>query len=218
MDLEPGEPAAGRWRVIPVTELVESLYAAAGPVTGRPRIVAVDGRGGAGKTRIVDRLQVVAPSSAVVHTDDIAWHHSFFDWDELLAEHVLRPVRRGEAVDHRPRAWIDRDRPGSIAVPAGLDTVFVEGTGIVRRSLAPLLDASVWIQVDRRVAARRLLARDGDDPAHRQMVADWEAVERPFLLAERPWAHATVVVAGSPVSDGSAPDELAVADPVSSRS
>jgi hypothetical protein len=83
------------------------------------------------------------PNSAIVHTDDIAWNHAYFDWAALLVENILQPVHRGEAVDFRPDAWITHDRPGSITIPAGADFIWVEGTGIVREELAPWLDASV---------------------------------------------------------------------------
>ena len=148
MRLLPGEPPAGPWRVVPLDALVQTLHDAAGEHPGRPRTVAVDGRGGAGRSTLVRRLAERVPSSAVVHTDDLAWHHAFFDWAGLLAEQVLEPLRRGEAVDHRPRAWAERGREGSIVVRAGLDTVWVEGTGVVRGQLLPLLDAAAWVQVD----------------------------------------------------------------------
>ena len=212
--LEPGEPAAGPWRSVALDELVDQLCAATALAEGRPRIIAVDGRGGAGKSTLVAELQARLPRSAVVHTDDLAWHHSFFDWSGLLAGHVLEPLRRGDAVDHRPQAWQERGRPGSIQVPAGLDTVWVEGTGLLRRELAPLLDAGVWVQVDRVVARRRLLDRDGDAPEQVRFIADWERDEHPFLQREEPWRHATLVVAGSPVLDHLPGDHVAVAPPV----
>lgn len=214
MELEPGEPAAGPWRAVPLAELVQQLHEAAGAPTGRPRVVAVDGRGGAGKTTLVEALAALVPRSAIVHTDDVAWHHSFFTWADLLAEHVLQPLRRGQAVDHRPRAWEERGRPGSICVPVGLDTVWVEGTGVVRERLRPLLDASVWVQVDREVAGRRLLARDGASPEQLRLVADWEREEFSFLLREQPWSRCTIGVAGSPGGDRLQPGHVAVTDPV----
>jgi energy-coupling factor transporter ATP-binding protein EcfA2 len=214
MRLELGEPAAGPWRVAPIDELVEQLHAAAGAVTGRPRIVAIDGRGGAGKSTLVQLLRAAVPSSAVVHTDDVAWHHSFFDWAGVLAEHVLEPLRRGEAVDFRPPPWAQRDRPGSIVVPAGLEVVWVEGTGVLRAQLAPLLDASVWVQVDRLTAERRLVDRDGDAPEQRRHVEEWLREEHPFLLREQPWRHATLVLAGSPVLDHVPATHVVLAPPV----
>lgn len=214
MLLEDGEPAAGPWQSVALSELAERLAPAAGAPQGRPRVVAVDGRGGAGKTTLVRALRALVPRSAVVHTDDVAWHHSFFDWAGLLAEHVLEPLRRGEAVDYRPRAWAERARPGSIVVPAGLGTVWVEGTGVIRRALAPLLDAAVWVQVDRDVAARRLVERDGSSAEQRRLVEEWDREERPFLLAQRPWLHATLVVAGSPAPEPARQGHVYVAPPV----
>ena len=214
MELGPDEPAAGPWRLVSVDQLAQSLVAAAGTHAGRPRVIAVDGRGGAGKSTLVERLAARVPSSAVVHTDDLAWHHAFFDWAGLLTEHVLEPLRRGDAVDHRPAAWAARDRAGSIVVPAGCDTVWVEGTGVIRESLLPLIDASVWVQVDAPDAERRLLERDGDSPEQRRHVAEWDREERPFLREQRPWARATVVVAGSQVLPHDPTTHAAVAQPV----
>jgi hypothetical protein len=52
-----------------------------------------------------------------------------FDWSELIAVGVLRPVRRGEAVAFRPPAWAARQRAGAVVVPAGAPLVVVEGSG-----------------------------------------------------------------------------------------
>ncbi|BEL05106.1 4-amino-4-deoxychorismate synthase [Actinoplanes sichuanensis] len=196
MRLHPGEPEATGWRVTPLAAIVDRLRAASPGVGGRPRVVAIDGRGGSGKTTLADRLVAAVPDSAVVHTDDIAWHHAYFDWGGQLADHVLKPLHRGAPVDHRPAAWIDRRRPGSIIVPAGLDFVWVEGTGVLRDELSPWLDASIYLQGDLDDQDRLLLARDGDSPEQRAHVAGWLREELPFLLRERPWARATVVAAG----------------------
>jgi hypothetical protein len=42
MPLPPGEPAAGPWRVEPLARVVETLLDRAGPVRGRPVVVAVE--------------------------------------------------------------------------------------------------------------------------------------------------------------------------------
>jgi hypothetical protein len=213
MRLHPGEVEASGWRVATLSDVVQRLRDASPGVAGRPRVVAIDGRGGAGKSTLAERLRTITPASAVVHTDDIAWHQAFFDWGDLMAENVLQPLHRGEAVEYRPPAWIDRDRPGVIRVPAAVDVVWVEGTGIIRHELARWTDASIWLQADVDEQERRLVARDGNSPAQQQHIADWLAEELPFLLREQPWAKATIIVAGATQLDHDPETEIVIASP-----
>jgi hypothetical protein len=213
MRLHPGEPEAVGWRVVSVLEAVRQLRDASPHVVGRPRVIAIDGRGGAGKTTLATRLRTVVPNSAIVHTDDIAWNHAYFDWAAVLVEDILRPLHRGTAVDVRPAAWLTHDRPGSITIPAGADIVWVEGTGIIREELAQWLDASVWMQGDLDEQERLLAARDGDSPEQLEHVANWLREELPFMLREQPWARATMIVAGPPHIHHDPDTELVIAPP-----
>lgn len=202
-----GEPLAGPWVTVTTAQLAAELVTGGADHAG-PRVVAVDGRGGSGKSTLADSLLPLLGRAAVVHTDDIAWHHAFFDWAGLLAEHVLLPLRRGDAVEYRPEAWGARGRPGAITVPQDTEVVLVEGTGVVRQELADLVDSTVWIQVDQHVADRRLAERDGVDPAQLRHMAEWDCEERPFLAREQPWAAADLVVAGSPLPRPCPPGHL----------
>ncbi|GAA3463203.1 uridine kinase [Saccharothrix longispora] len=214
MRLHPGEVEAAGWRVEGLSGLVRRLLGAAPGVTGRPAVVAVDGRGGAGKSTLVERLRASVAASGVVRTDDVAWNHACFDWADLLVDNVLRPLRRGEAVEFRPPAWVGHHRPGAIRVPAGVDVVWVEGTGVIREDLAPWIDASIWVQGDLDEQERRLAARDGDSVAQRRHVAGWLAEELPFMLREQLWRKATVVVAGTTGLDHDPAGEVVTAPPV----
>jgi hypothetical protein len=202
MELGPGEPAAGPWRVEPIAVFARALADRAGTPHGRPRLIAVDGRGGSGKTALAGRLGRVL-EAAVVHSDHVAWGHSRFGWDDLMADGVLAPLRAGRPVHYRPPGW-DRDAPPGRAGPdSHLDvvpgeTVIVEGVGAGRRSLAGLVDVVVWVQSDLRAARRRGLLRDvaegrpADDAARNW--DEWEAEEVPFLLGDRPWERADLIV------------------------
>ncbi|MEW2145556.1 hypothetical protein AB0869_22355 [Micromonospora vinacea] len=215
MRLHPGETEAAGWRPVTLIDVVRQLRDASPDVTGRPRVIAIDGRGGAGKTTVAEKLRRVESNSAVVHTDDVAWNHACFDWGGVLAENILQPLHRGEPVNFRPDAWISHDRAGSISIPAGTDFVWVEGTGIIRDELGPWLDASVYLQGDLDDQERLLLARDGDTPEQREHVTNWLREELPFLRRERPWSRATLIVAGPARIDHDPDTELVVAAPVS---
>lgn len=197
MILSPGEPVAGPWRVAPLSELVGLLLADA--PAGRAAIVAVDGRSAGGKTTLAGRLAAVIPGSVVVHTDDVAWWHAVMAWDDLMRDGILDPVRRGEPVSYRPPKWDERDREGSIDVPPGTRVLLVEGVGSSRRSLAPLLDAAVWVQTDAAERDRRDAARMAAGEVDQATYDSWMAEENPFFQADRPWERATVIVAGTPV-------------------
>ncbi|MEM6431048.1 MAG: hypothetical protein AAF708_17560, partial [Deinococcota bacterium] len=43
-------------------------------------VIAIDGRSGGGKSTMASILAGFLTDARVIHTDDIAWHHSFFDW------------------------------------------------------------------------------------------------------------------------------------------
>lgn len=210
----PGEePDFGPWKnqsiVSFLTVLTERVY-----VQGRPVMLAVDGRSGSGKTTLAARLAGAMSGAAVVHTDDAAWHHSFFNWHELLLENVLLPARAGQAVSYRPDIWDEWNRgEGAIEVPAGCKLLILEGVGAARLELMDVLDRAIWVQTDMSVARRRGLIHDGGTEA----VAfwdEWMTEELPFFARQRPWERADAVVSGSPVQAYDSAAEVPVSEAV----
>jgi hypothetical protein len=225
LQLAPDEPEAGPWRTEPLTVLVQALTQRMPGriVSGRPMIVAIDGRSNNGKTSLAARIGEAVPGSVVIHTDDIAWAHSRFGWADLLIDGILVPVHRGEAVSYRPPRWAEHGREGSIDVPAGCPLLIVEGDGAGRREVAHLIDALIWVQADDREAERRRLARDQDpdalDMANRPLGglpldhAGWMAEEIPFNAAQRVWERADVIVCGTPEIPCDPSTEVVLAPP-----
>ncbi len=219
MELGPGEPAAGPWRVEPVDVFARSLAEAAGTPAGRPRIIAVDGRGGGGKTALAERLRRALRPAAVVHSDDVAWAHSRFGWADLMITGVLQPLRAGGAVHYRPPGWDKDGRDGHLDVAADASTVILEGVGVSRRELAPLVDVLVWVQSDFGEAKRRGMRRDmtewgRDEGEALRLWDEWEAEEVPFLLDDRPWQRAQFIVGTSSSLPHDATTEVVVSPPL----
>ena len=192
-----GEPEAGPWSGVTAGRLAACLLHADPGARALPRIIAIDGCGGAGKSTLAGQLWASTPGSTVVHTDDIAWHHSLFDWSEVLAREILEPVRAGQAVSFRPRPWRARGREGAIAVPSGRRAVWLEGTGAAQRGLTQWLDAVVWIQADLTASASTCVTREGGTQAAVERSHEWQAAEAAFFTADRPWQRAGLVIAGT---------------------
>lgn len=210
MKLPPEEPALGPWEVVPLETFMTALRRELPTHSGRPSVVAIDGRSGNGKSTLAGILQQMILGSAMLHTDDIP---SMFDWTEMLLENILEPARAGRAVRYRPQAWDDwgRKRGSAIEVPRDCPMLILEGVGAARRELMHLLDAVIWVQADVERAQARGIARDGGDAGARALWDTWNAQEFPFLAEQRPWERANLVVSGTPDIEYDAAREIVVA-------
>lgn len=212
MRVGPGEPQVERWKVIQLSELINRLFNTGSQAAQEPRIIAVDGRSGGGKSILAHQLHKNLAHSTIIHTDDVAWHHSYFGWSDLLIEGVLRPIQAHQPVNYRPPAWESRGRLGAIEVEADCEVVIIEGVGASRHEVWPWLTVSIWIQSDMDEAERRGIARDGGTQEARRFWRHWMREENEFLAIQRPWLRATAIVNGTPDLDYDAEREIVVAD------
>lgn len=211
----PGEPVAGPWQVESLSVVADRLVPPDSPAERR-WIIAVDGRSGNGKTSVATRLAQQIADVTVLHTDDLSWHDSLFDWHNLLIDEVFQPFLRGDAVSCRPPAWQEHGREGSIEVPASTRVVIVEGVGAGRRELRDWADQLIWVQSDAQEAQHRGIERDGGDADAEAFWHAWMAAEIPFLLEQRPWCRADLLVCGSPQEQHDPDREMVTAPPPSS--
>jgi hypothetical protein len=205
--IEP--PTEVRWTSITDLRLAELLRTRQSVDTGSRMVIAIDGMSASGKTTLCSRVAHHIPASAVVHTDDVAWNHSFFGWETLLIEHVLQPFSAGLPVRFRPEAWIKHHREGVIEVTADTQVLLLEGVGAGRRELDQYVDSIVWVVADEACARERAMARDGDTPEANKFWDEWMRQEKPFLAHQRSWERATIISNGTP-DDHAVPRELQV--------
>ncbi len=79
------------------------------------RIVAVDGKGGAGKSTFAARIAAELDDAEIVRTDDFASWDNPFDWWPELIEKVLVPLSRNEPVPPFERSqWEPGQQPEQV--------------------------------------------------------------------------------------------------------
>ena len=220
MALPPEEPHFDGWEVQAIETFVQAIQNRFPKSEKGPVVIAIDGRGGNGKSTLAALIGKVVVDAVVVHTDDIPssgnWlgtdRHSppvpdssvrsLFDWTERLLQNVLEPARAGQPVQYRPPAWEDWTRvEGAIRIPIGCPMLIVEGVGAARRELMHVVDAVIWVQSDVEQAQARGITRDGGDAGATALWETWNAQEFPFLADQKPWERADFVVCGTPNSE-----------------
>lgn len=127
----------------------------------------------------------------MLHTDDLAWHHGVFSWDELLINDVLPVLRDRHALHYRPPAWVGRSRDGAITLDGDRDFVIIEGVGASQASVRPELDVIIWVETPQSARESRDASRIAAGETSAASYARWMAEENAYMAAERPWEHAT---------------------------
>jgi len=161
------------------------------PRAGATKVLAVDGRSGAGKSTVAAEL-AGALGAPVVDLEYV-----YPGWDgleagiDLLVSDVLRPLAAGDTAQV-PRWDYAADGWGApLAVPPG-EVVVVEGVGAGDRRAAPFVSVLVWVELDDATRHARAIARDAE--VYRPHWERWAAQERAMLARERTAARADVVV------------------------
>ncbi|WP_261558259.1 dephospho-CoA kinase [Frankia tisae] len=170
------------------------------PRAGDTRVLAVDGRSGAGKTTLA---QAVAErlDAPVVQMDDLydGWDGLAAGIDQLVAR-ILRPLARGEQPCWRSYDWHRRCYGADRTLDPATATIVVEGVGAGAQAGAPLLSGLVCVAAPVQVRRRRALARDGDTFApHWER---WARHEDRYFAAEDVAGRADILVNGAPAGDG----------------
>jgi uridine kinase len=182
------------WQVTSLEVLAATITALAG--RRRPAVVAVSGHSSSGKTTLAGRLAAVIPDAQVLHTDDLAWHHGVFAWDELLIRDVLPVVRSGRPLRYRPPAWIERGRSGEIELDGDLAFLVVEGVGASQRSVRDQLDVVIWVETEEPTRIARDVGRVAAGEISPAGYLSWMGEENAHLISERPWESADLIVYG----------------------
>ena len=171
-------------------EILAALQGAP-PRAGRTRVLAIDGRSGAGKTRLAAELSAEL-GAAVVSLEDL-----YGGWDglergiDLLVSAVLEPFAAGRAArvpryDWAAAGWAE---PLPLEPP---DVLIVEGVGAGARRAARFESVLAWLEAPADVRKKRALDRDGEIFAPHW--DQWAAQEDATLARERTPERADLVL------------------------
>lgn len=166
-------------------------------------IVGISGFGGSGKSTLAGALADVL-KAPTVSTDEFATEavmRPSDDWNGIdrarLVRQIILPLRQGErriTYDSSGdwKAWTTEPKTFELAG----NHFIVEGVGLFHPTVLPLLDLTVWIDIDPGESTRRGLARDaraGQDD--RSIWNDvWAPNDLRFAEVFDPKAHAHVVI------------------------
>ncbi|MFD6952543.1 phosphoribulokinase [Nocardiopsis sp. TSRI0078] len=183
------------------------------PGAGRARVVAVEGRSGAGKSTVAEELGAALaargePTRVLTMEDLYPGWEGLAEAPELLREWVLEPLARGERAAWRRYDW-ERGAfarewtalPGDVAAGGVL---VVEGSGSGAAAVRGLLDLLVWVAAP---DGERSLRLDGrwDAGLYAPYRRVWAEQEEAFHRRDRPREHSDVVVDNSSRGDGGGP-------------
>ncbi len=163
----------------------------------RPRLVAVDGRGGSGKTTFASRLRRFLPSVAVIEIDDFINWSDLYDWWFRVEKEAIAPLLAGERARFRIRDWETDPLGASLGGWRDLgpaETIIVEGVTASRASIAQRLSMSFWVEASPDVRLARGVGRDGE--SMRPVWQNWMRLEDEFFERDDARGRATYVVNG----------------------
>ena len=145
---------------------IEDLAGRIHALDGRPKVVAISGFAGSGKSRIANQLLPRIMPAGIVETDHFHTNRArgrSSDWGTIerrrLIDQVLVPFTETGEAGYQVYDF-ELDRPDEWRSVAAVDFLVVEGIGLIHPDLMPFLDYVVWVDCPLDVATRRAIERN----------------------------------------------------------
>ena len=165
-----------------------------------PKIIAIDGPSGSGKSVLADTLRddlrTAGINAAIVRTDDFATWDDPVSWWPRLRTGVLIPLQHERPGSYQRTEWVDGiPRPGAMITVEVPEVLILEGVSAGRRSIRPELTKLIWCELpDPDERLERAVARDGE--ACREHLRAWQRFEEGWFAVDDPRSAADLIVSG----------------------
>lgn len=153
---------------------------------GSTRIIAIDGRAGAGKTTLAKELFLALSAHhevSVIHLDEI-----YAGWDLALGQtltdslsQILESFSRNKIATFPIYDWVFGEFDSTREILPG-NLIIIEGVGSAQRIVRDVAAATIWIDIDPHVGLRRVLERDGISIENQMKL--WQMREEEHFLAD----------------------------------
>jgi len=158
--------------------------------------IAIDGRGGSGKSIFAELLKAKLPSFIVLNGDD--YFEPLDDPivfgafnDERFIQDVINPLKTGNSFVYRPYDWSTKQVSGQkVNVNKGF---CLERCYSFKFDLD--WDLRIWVETPREVCLERGLARDGQEAAKAWYF--WQQQEDEYIRDFKPEEKADIIVDGT---------------------
>lgn len=168
---------------------------------GTTILIAIDGRGGSGKSMLATWLSERL-NAQVIHTDDFASWDNPINWWPILIERVFEPIKNGATTLSYPRSkWWDNHFPEAAVNQPVTCVMIVEGVSSSRREFRDYINLSIFVDTPKAICLHRGIKRDtatGRTRRELEMIwSEWSNDEDEYMRRDHPQEHADIVVNGT---------------------
>lgn len=159
-------------------------------------LIAIDGRGGSGKTTLAEKLQQSLSQANVVHLDDFNYPMQAEDYNRLINQ-VILPLKRIGKTTYQVYDY-KKKKLGAWQVIENSPIIIIEGVTALHPLLRSHFDYSIWVECPAEIGFKRGVARE-IKLTGRDVTKNWlrfMPLEEKYIQEQSPQTKADYIIDG----------------------